>query len=195
MTTSDDIRSLAGEGLSVAEIAKRLGIRYQHAYGVLKQSESPLRRSRAHAVIDNPDASASRRKPPLSVALLLGAGFELSARWKLIENGDLVSDRALPRSVGVYAFGEDERVVYVGVATAGIAKRLSFYGKPGAGQPTNIRINGVIREALEAARSIEIYTATPGDFDWNGLPVHGSAGLELGLIKKFALPWNVRSAN
>jgi hypothetical protein len=30
--------------------------------------------------------------------------------------------------------------------------------------------------------------------EWNGLPVHGSARLELGLIKRYALPWNMRNA-
>jgi hypothetical protein len=41
---------------------------------------------------------------------------------------------------------------------------------------------------------IDIYTAGPSDLEWNGLPVHASAGLELGLIKKYALPWNMRNA-
>ncbi len=36
MSVSDNIRALAREGLAVAEIARRLGIRYQHAYNVLK---------------------------------------------------------------------------------------------------------------------------------------------------------------
>lgn len=34
MTASDRIRPLAGDGLTTAEIARRLGIRYQHAYNV-----------------------------------------------------------------------------------------------------------------------------------------------------------------
>lgn len=36
MSVSANIRALAREGLAVAEIARRLGIRYQHAYNVLK---------------------------------------------------------------------------------------------------------------------------------------------------------------
>ena len=36
MSVSDDIRALARDGLCTAEIARRLGIRYQHAYNVLK---------------------------------------------------------------------------------------------------------------------------------------------------------------
>lgn len=41
VSVSEDIRALAREGLKVAEIARRLGIRYQHAYNVLKQSPTP----------------------------------------------------------------------------------------------------------------------------------------------------------
>jgi hypothetical protein len=41
VSVSEDIRALAREGLKVAEIARRLGIRYQHAYNVLKQSPAP----------------------------------------------------------------------------------------------------------------------------------------------------------
>jgi hypothetical protein len=36
MSVSEDIRALARDGLCTAEIARRLGIRYQHAYNVLK---------------------------------------------------------------------------------------------------------------------------------------------------------------
>ncbi len=44
-----------------------------------------------------------------------------------------------------------------------------------------------------ATPTVELY-AVPHDHDWNGLPVHGAPGIELGLIKKFKLPWNMRSA-
>ena len=36
MSVSENIRVLAREGLATVEIARRLGIRYQHAYNVLK---------------------------------------------------------------------------------------------------------------------------------------------------------------
>ncbi|MGJ0452355.1 MAG: DUF6884 domain-containing protein [Methylocystis sp.] len=41
MSVSESIRALAREGLAVAEIARRLGIRYQHAYNVLKTQSAP----------------------------------------------------------------------------------------------------------------------------------------------------------
>jgi hypothetical protein len=100
-----------------------------------------------------------------------------------------VLDRPLPKCVGVYAFAKDGIVLYVGVATMGLAKRLYFYGKPGVSQR-----KGIIKNELLTVPAIDIYIAVPSDLEWNGLPVHGSAGLELGLIKKYALPWNMRSA-
>jgi hypothetical protein len=42
MSVSENIRALAREGLAVAEIARRLGIRYQHAYNVLKTQPAPV---------------------------------------------------------------------------------------------------------------------------------------------------------
>jgi len=96
--------------------------------------------------------------------------------------------------VGVYAFAKNNTALYVGVATIGLAKRIYFYGKPGPKQITNLRLNEMLKAELLSGSEIEIYVARPPDFDWNGLPIHGAAGLELGLIKKFDLPWNKRSA-
>jgi hypothetical protein len=96
--------------------------------------------------------------------------------------------------VGVYAFAREDTVLYVGVATMGLAKRLYFYVKPGASQRTSQRLNEMLKKELAAVPHIDVYTAAPPNLEWNGLPVHGSAGLELGLIKKYNLPWNVRSA-
>jgi hypothetical protein len=96
--------------------------------------------------------------------------------------------------IGVYAFARDGVALYVGVATMGLAKRLYFYAKPGITQRTSQRLNGIIKSELQQVSFTDIYTSIPPDLEWNGLPIHGSAGLELGLIKRFALPWNMRSA-
>jgi hypothetical protein len=52
----------------------------------------------------------------------------------------------------------------------------------------------IIKNELLTVPAIDIYIAVPSDLEWNGLAIHGSAGLELGLIKKYVLPWNMRSA-
>jgi hypothetical protein len=196
MSVSENIRTLAREGLSTAEIARRLGIRYQHAYNVLRAdgalptASSPVARTTG----DRPLRAVIQSKPPLTVDELLAGGFVFSGRWVLSNAGDLALDQPLPKIVGVYAFAKDGTVLYVGVATMGLAKRLYFYGKPGVTQRTSQRLNGIIKNELLTVPAIDIYIAVPPDLDWNGLPVHGSAGLELGLIKKYALPWNMRSA-
>jgi hypothetical protein len=191
MSVSENIRALAREGLATAEIARRLGIRYQHAYNVLKAG-------RALPASSNGASETGRalpqEKPPLPVDTLIAGGFAFSGRWVLSATNDLVLDQALPKGVGVYAFVKDGFALYVGVATMGLAKRLYFYGKPGVSQRTSLRLNGIIKNELLTTPAIDIYIAEPPDLEWNGLPVHGSAGLELGLIKKFALPWNMRSA-
>jgi hypothetical protein len=187
MTTSDRIRALAAEGVPTAEIARRLGIRYQHAYGVIRgNSTQPIR---------TPEPMQQHTgKPALHVETLAAAGFQHVGKWQLSEDSQLVIDRKLPKEIGVYAFAIEDSVLYVGVATMGLAKRLYFYGKPGATQRTSIRINGMIAAELKSIPCVDVYAAFPPDLEWNGLPVHGSAGLELGLIKKYALPWNMRSA-
>lgn len=187
MTTSDQIRSLAHEGLSTAEIARRLGIRYQHAYNVLNRSSDNTPQAPNHKPIP-------RAKPPLATTELLAGGFVLSSRWKLSDAMQLTLEKPVPKDVGVYAFAREAVVLYVGVATMGLAKRLYFYAKPGVTQRTSQRLNEIIKQELASVPYIDIYTAVPPDLEWNGLPAHGSAGLELGLIKKYNLPWNMRSA-
>lgn len=188
-TISAKIRALAAGGMKPAEIAKELGIRYQHAYNVLERM-TPATVS----VGERPVIAEKVGKPNLPVSVLIKGGFNRIGKWALSAAGELAVDQPLPKEVGVYAFAKDGLAVYVGVATMGIAKRLYFYGRPGISQRTSLRLNATIKDELLSAAAIEIYVAIPHDLEWNGLPVHGSAGLELGLIKKYALPWNKRSA-
>jgi hypothetical protein len=195
MSVSENIRALAREGLAVAEIARRLGIRYQHAYNVLKASGAlPVPSNSDTMPSQRPAAPTPQQKPPLSADILIAGGFTFAGRWVLSSTNDLMLDQPLPKIVGVYAFARDGIVLYIGVATMGLAKRLYFYGRPGVTQRTSQRLNGIIKKELLTVPAIDIYIAVPPDLQWNGLPVHGSAGLELGLIKKYALPWNMRSA-
>jgi hypothetical protein len=137
---------------------------------------------------------ATTGKPALYIADLVKSGFTHAATWLLSDAGVLSLDKRLQKDVGVYAFAKSGSVVYVGVATMGLAKRIYFYAKPGVSQKTSLRLNATIKNELSAGSTIDIYTAMPPDLEWNGLPIHGSAGLELGLIKKYELPWNMRSS-
>lgn len=189
MTKSAAIRALAKDGLSTAEIARRVGVRYQHAYNVLKQAGIVVTSAAA-----KPPTAAPAAKPALTADRLVEGGFRHAACW-MVEDDAVRIDRPLPKERGVYAFVIDGRAMYVGLATMGLAKRLYFYGKPGATQKTSLRLNEVMRrEITDRGAVIDVYVATPPQLEWNGLPVSGDAGLELGLIQAFDLPWNVRSA-
>jgi hypothetical protein len=128
----------------------------------------------------------------LGISQLESAGFKHADNWNLDNDGGLQIPQQIPYRDGVYAFVENGAALYVGVATINLAKRIRFYARPGKGQRTNIRVNKLIREELSAGRVVEIYTGSPPDFDWNGLPVDGDAGLELGMIEKYSPPWNER---
>jgi hypothetical protein len=187
MTTADEIRRLAAEGMPTADIARTLGIRYQQARNALLRPPGVTTQRKSARGVAQP-------KPPLSVATLLGAGFVPAGRWLLGTDENIILEDVLPKDVGVYAFAQNGTVQYVGVATMGLAKRIYFYGRPGMTQTTSIRINGLVKAELLAQRGVDIFIAMPPDLEWGGLPVHGAAGLELGLIKKYSLPWNQRSA-
>jgi hypothetical protein len=128
---------------------------------------------------------------PLTVELLVKSGFSSSGNWTLLK-GNLSLPANLPTRPGVYAFCMDDRVQYVGLATQSIRKRLYFYAKPGPSQPTNTRLNAMLRTLLAEGCEIRILTAHPEDCEWNGLRVCGPSGLEAGIIKTFDLPWNKR---
>lgn len=190
MSISAEIRKLAQQGLATNEIARQLGISYQHAYNVLRQSKLLTSVSSSRSLTSAP----APNKPSLFRHELLTCGFSLAGSWRLDATGNLSIDQALPKEIGVYALVKDETALYVGLATMGLSKRLYFYARPGATQRTSLRINALLKQELAGGHHIEIYTATPPNLDWNGLPIHGSAGLELGLIEKHHLPWNIRSA-
>ncbi len=186
MTKANKIRQLAAKGLSVSEVAAQVGVRYQHAYNVLKRA--------GPATAPRPMGAPAQNKPLLHADILLNAGFHCASTWSLDDAGLLILKEVLPKEVGVYAFVKEGIVMYVGVATMGLAKRIYFYAKPGVSQRTSLRLNEIIRHELKSAAQIDVFIAHPDDMEWNGLPVHGAAGLELGLIKAYELPWNLRSA-
>lgn len=199
MSLAAQIRALAREGVDTAEIARRLGIRYQHAYNTLKRSAPAADVTALGSGEPKRSLTASQpkpltSKPHLLLDTLIAGGFRRAGRWILSDNGDLVLETPAPADVGVYAFVKNGVAQYVGVATMGLSKRLYFYGRPGISQRTSQRLNAIIKAELLGPNAIEIYVASPPDLEWNGLPVHGSAGLELGIIKKYLLPWNMRSA-
>jgi hypothetical protein len=191
MSTAQRIRDLALTGMPVADIARSIGVRYQRVYSTLR--DSGMLAGLVSARLPGPKAvpEAKAPKPTLTVGALTAGGFTLACRWTLVD-GVLILSEPLPKARGVYAFVKDDAALYVGLATMGLAKRIYFYGKPGITQRTSQRLNGLLKAELLAGAEIEIYTADPPNLCWNGLPVSGDAGLELGLIETYSTPWNMR---
>jgi hypothetical protein len=89
ITKADKIRELAREGMPVADIARSLGIRYQHVRNVLLRSELLPASKQKIDIATVPKNSKIEKikaplhvKPPLNVSELLSAGFEFTAKWK-----------------------------------------------------------------------------------------------------------------
>jgi hypothetical protein len=137
-------------------------------------------------------AAVAPGKPALTAQALLAGGFELTSRWVLTSDGRLALEQALPVQPGVYAFVMKGLAVYVGIASSGLANRLKFYIRPGVTQRTSQRVNARLIEELKVVGAIDILTARPPDAAWNGWPINGAAGLEVGLIANFDVPWNLR---
>jgi hypothetical protein len=195
MNKSEAIRALAGDGLSVADIAKRVGVRYQFARNVLQRAglvKSVRAAASRSGRIPVASLAAGPAKPFLAVEHLVRGGFVRSSRWRLTKDGELALENPLPAARGVHAMAKNGDVQYVGLATMGIAKRFKFYVRPGKTQRTSIRLNDILKKELQASQVIDIYTVSPPDLAWKGLPVSGMAGLELGLIENYRLPWNIR---
>lgn len=197
MNKSEEMRRLARQGMPVTEIALQMDVRYQFVRNVL-QAAGLLDQAKSNALVGAGAAGTPSRvgtsrpqKPPLTIEVLTAGGFEPAGSW-ILADGRVALSRPAPKDRGVYSFVRDGVALYVGLATMGLAKRLYFYGRPGATQRTSIRVNALIKEQLERGAAIDVYIATPADLELNGLPISGLAGLELGLIEAFSLPWNIR---
>lgn len=185
ITKADKIRALNEAGFSRAEIARFLGIRYQHVYRTLAQ-----RPANARPV----DAALAAVPPvvqePWPIQRLLDAGFYLVADCLLSGEGAFSYTARAPIQAGVYAFAVDGEIAYVGLTRGALRTRLGHYVYGHKGQKTSAHIKERILETLAAGGIVQVLVATPPAFEWNGLPVDGAAGLETGLIRLIKPDWN-----
>lgn len=187
-TVSDKIRTLLREGYMRADIARFLGIRYQHVRKVavdagidcglqVKAVKAPEMR----AVSDAPEETP--------VDLLLRSGFVLLGNW-MITDGRLRLTHPAPNEPGVYAFVTHGVVRYIGLTKKGFGRRMYHYANPGNSQRTNQRIKEIITGLVSTDVIVSVYLAMPPALSWNGLPVNTAAGLEAGLIELIQPRWN-----
>jgi hypothetical protein len=121
------------------------------------------------------ELAPAAKRVPLELDTLVNGGFSYCGQWKVDAAGRLQLPEQVPRKRGVYAFVKQSRAMYVGIASMGLRRRLYLYVRPGPTQRTSQRLNGLLRTQIGEGGEIHIYTATPQDFEWNGLPVNGSA--------------------
>jgi hypothetical protein len=133
-------------------------------------------------IVDDPTTAVNAN-------ILKDAGFVTIGEWSLKSDG-IQLDGSVPTRPGVYAHVVDGNIVYIGVATMGLKKRLYFYSNPGKSQTTSIRLKKLIRTELETGRRVEVLAASPEPGTWNGLPVDFVTGLETGLIRMLQPEWN-----
>lgn len=164
-TTSAKIRALAAEGYPRADIARFLGVAYQHVHKVLEDagSREGLRRS------NTPSTSRKPTAAPLTVEAIMTAGFTRLGGWRAIDD-DIELDIPAPKEPEVYAFAVNGIIQYVGVTHNTFHQRMYQYQRGDPGQKTNARIKPAIAAELAKGKVVEIYLAMPDPTTWNGLP-------------------------
>lgn len=188
-TKADKIRALDAAGYSRADIARHLGIRYQHVRNTLvrgapaKSSAKPNTKSRP---IITPD--------PQPIEKLTSAGFTLLGECVLEDPQSFSYRVKAPTDPGVYAFAVNGFTTYVGLTRHGLRTRLGHYVYGHKGQKTSSRVKGLILTALNAGNKVEVLIAQPPKLTWNGLPVDGASGLETGLIRMLQPEWNLQGS-
>lgn len=119
-------------------------------------------------------------------------GFVRCGEWQLHDGKPKchLLDCADARNV-LYAFAISGEVVYVGKTIRPLKQRLYGYQNPGPTQSTNIKGNGLIRDALVAGAVVEIYALPDnGLLYYGGFHVNLAAGLEDSLVSTIRPAWN-----
>lgn len=198
-TKAEKIRTLGRAGYPRADIARLLGVRYQHVRRVLLDAgitggmkrEVVLEREPfvGEIVLDDETPTSTRSD------VLLTAGFRHVGEWRLLAEGEFELSAPAPKEPGVYAFVVDGSVCYVGLTLTTLHGRLSQYRRGHIRQRTSARVKGLIAAALAIGQRVEVLVATPEAQTWNGLPVNTSAGLEAGLIRRIMTAWNMHGTS
>jgi hypothetical protein len=182
-TKADKIRALSAAGLARADIARFLGISYQHVRNTLVQGR-PASRITTDTVSGTPAPTHS------PMERLIEAGFQILAECSPAADGGFAYSAKAPTDAGVYAFAVQGLVMYVGLTRSGLRTRLGHYVYGHPGQKTSSRVKLLILKALSEGHRVQVLIAQPTNFQWNGLPVDGASGLETGLIRMLKPAWN-----
>lgn len=91
--------------------------------------------------------------------------------------------RKVPADISDYAIIIAGVPLDLGVAPNGPAGRRFGYGRPGISHVTNQRLKAIFQVELSDPQAVRPFAIILPDLAWYGVPVSGSAGVELGLIE------------
>ena len=183
-TKADKIRALDRSGMPRAEIARFLGISYQHVRNTLLQIP---KKDRTRSIADTKIPALIEEWP---IQRLTDAGFLILGDCSPAGSEAFSYSAKAPTSAGVYAFAVDGVIKYVGLTRGALRTRLGHYVYGHVGQRTSARVKALILDSLASGRRVQVLIAQPLEVEWNGLPVDSAAGLETGLIRKIKPEWN-----
>ncbi len=123
---------------------------------------------------------ASQPSPSSGWTILLKNGFTYLGNRHLTETGELTVDRSTPQSPGIHASTCNDEIVHGKKSESPLHTRLADYRRGCEGQKTNLHIKARILHALEKGEKVRGLVATPGNMEWNSLPVITLHGLEAG---------------
>lgn len=123
---------------------------------------------------------------------LIAIGFEKVGCWKVHDSVlTLELSRMNSQSNILYAFINNNLVLYVGKTTVALEKRMAGYLRPSSTQRTNARNHRSLLSLLEQNQQIDIYAwADTGNHRIGEFHLNYAAGLEDSIIKMLAPPWN-----
>jgi hypothetical protein len=198
-TKAEKIRTLGRAGHLRTDIARLLGVRYQHVRRVLLDAGINGGTKREVVLERDPfvdelvvDDSAPARRGDQE---LLDAGFHNVGEWRLLADGEFELSAPAPNEPGVYVFVVNGGVHYVGLTLTTLHRRLGQYRRGHVRQRTSARVKALIKAALVIGQRVEVLVATPDAQTWNGLPVNTAAGLEAGLIRRILPVWNMHGTS
>ncbi len=125
-------------------------------------------------------------------ATLIELGFEPAGNWRLVnEHLHLHLERHQKEKDFLYAFVEEDQVLYIGKSTRTLAQRMYGYLKPGVSQRTNLTNHANLLARLIESAEIEIYVFLATEtLTYRGWTISLAAGLEDTLIARLQPQWN-----
>ena len=156
---------------------------------VLQPKEPPLKNKANKASI-----AVGTKADKLGLTNLIQIGFRKVGLWVLDGQHlqlQLISKPKLKPAL--YCFVSNKQILYVGKTSQYLHKRLYFYGKPGATQKTNLRLNPLLKQHLADRKVVEIYAFGDQDEQKVGnFILDIPAALEDDIIRKTQPLWNSR---